>query len=294
LLISTIGTGPWQIALVVVLAMSTAILLDGGAVITMRSANSAVLVATLYIPAHSKGASRMIDALIGGLVALAIAVVLPANPLNLLRPQAGRVLECIANARRAAAEAIRERDAYLAAEVLKQTQDSPSFLDDFKTALKAAEEIAAISPIRWNCRSQLKRYVRLAQPIEDALRNTKVLIRRTVAALLHDEKLSGGVHHAIAKLADAVDLLSIELAQGRDPAAARNDMRNVAASAGLDLIGDGGLSSRVVLAQLRSITVDLLQATGIARDQALAALQGEQLEEQAIAIVQLQTTGAKQ
>src|SRR5713101_3152228 len=62
LLISTIGTGPWQIALVVVLAMSTAILLDGGSVITMQSANSAVLVATLYIPAvasqnlvHAKG-----------------------------------------------------------------------------------------------------------------------------------------------------------------------------------------------------------------------------------------------
>src|SRR2546425_12552879 len=43
LLISAIGTGPWQIALVVALAMSVAVLLDGGAVITVQSAVSAIL-----------------------------------------------------------------------------------------------------------------------------------------------------------------------------------------------------------------------------------------------------------
>src|SRR5204863_7585240 len=49
LLISAIGTGPWQIALVVALAMSAAVLLDGGAVITVQSAVSAILMVTLYL-----------------------------------------------------------------------------------------------------------------------------------------------------------------------------------------------------------------------------------------------------
>jgi hypothetical protein len=49
-LISAIGTGPWQIALVVALAMSIAVLLDGGAVITVQSAVSAILMVTLYLP----------------------------------------------------------------------------------------------------------------------------------------------------------------------------------------------------------------------------------------------------
>jgi uncharacterized membrane protein YgaE (UPF0421/DUF939 family) len=45
-LISAIGAGPWQIALVVALAMSVAVVLDGRAVITVQSAISAVLMAT--------------------------------------------------------------------------------------------------------------------------------------------------------------------------------------------------------------------------------------------------------
>jgi uncharacterized membrane protein YgaE (UPF0421/DUF939 family) len=40
LLISRIGTGPWQIALVVALAMSVAVLLDCGAVTTVQAAVS--------------------------------------------------------------------------------------------------------------------------------------------------------------------------------------------------------------------------------------------------------------
>jgi uncharacterized membrane protein YgaE (UPF0421/DUF939 family) len=124
------------------------------------------------------------------------------------------------------AQAIKERDAEHAAEVLRQTRDTQNLVADFKTALKTAEEIAAISPIRWHCRSQLERYAALVQPIDDALRNTKVLIRRAVAALRHNEKLSDEVHQAVAKLADAVDLISFELAQGKDPVAARSDMRN--------------------------------------------------------------------
>jgi len=47
LLISAIGTGPWQIAIVVALAGSVAVLLDGRAVINVQAAVSAILVATI-------------------------------------------------------------------------------------------------------------------------------------------------------------------------------------------------------------------------------------------------------
>lgn len=47
LLLSVIGTGPWQLALVVALAMSVAVLLDGGPVIASQAAISAILVASI-------------------------------------------------------------------------------------------------------------------------------------------------------------------------------------------------------------------------------------------------------
>jgi uncharacterized membrane protein YgaE (UPF0421/DUF939 family) len=66
LLISRIGTGPWQIALVVALAMSVAVLLDCGAVGTVQAAVSAILVSTLYVPGDAAGINRVVDGLIGG------------------------------------------------------------------------------------------------------------------------------------------------------------------------------------------------------------------------------------
>ena len=78
-LISAIGTGPWQIALVVALAMSVAVLLDGGAVITGQAAVSAILVATLYLPGDTSGISRLVDGLIGGATGLLVVGVFPRS-----------------------------------------------------------------------------------------------------------------------------------------------------------------------------------------------------------------------
>src|SRR3989441_10156370 len=79
LLISAIGTGPWQIALVVALAMSVAVLLDGGAVITVQSAVSAILIVTLYLPGDTSGLNRLVDGLIGGVTGLVVVGVFPRS-----------------------------------------------------------------------------------------------------------------------------------------------------------------------------------------------------------------------
>lgn len=268
LLISSIGRGPWQIALLAALALSAAILLDGGQVIKTQSAVSAVLVAT----GQTSGVSRMVDALIGCVLGLAVAALIPANPLTLIHRQADRVLRELAKVLRGIAKAIKEGDVGQAVEVLRQALDTHRFIDDFRAALQTAEVIATIAPLRWRCRPQLARYRKLAASSEDALRNTTVLIRRAAAALRHGDALPSTVSDAIARVAGAVDLLSAELVEGRDPVGARSDLRLAAAS---ELIGEGGLSATVVLGQLRSTTIDLLQATGLTMDEALAALPSE-------------------
>src|SRR5262245_47569237 len=75
LLISAIGTGPWQIAVVVALATSVAVLLDGRAVINVQAAVSAILVATLYVPGETSGIDRLFDGLIGAAIGLVIVAV---------------------------------------------------------------------------------------------------------------------------------------------------------------------------------------------------------------------------
>ncbi|MEU4806772.1 FUSC family protein [Actinosynnema sp. NPDC023587] len=271
-LISLIGSGPWQIALVVALAMSTAVLLDGGAVIALQSGSSAVLVATLLPPSAGGGLDRMVDALVGGLVGLAVTALLPANPLTVAHRQAKVVFGELTAALRGVATAVAERDAVRAAGVLARLRSSQEAVDDFTSALRAGGEIATIAPIRWRRRNELARYRATAAPVDYALRNTRVLARRALAALRDGERMPEVLPEVLRRYSDALDLLRVELARGDEPVQARATVRDAVAAATTHQLGGDGFSTRVVLAQVRSVAVDLLQATGLTRAEAAGSL----------------------
>ena len=81
-LVSVIGAGPLQIGVMVALAMAVAVLLGGGELLTAESAVSAILIVSLD-PGASDGftVSRILEGLIGGGVALAVAIAaVPGRP----------------------------------------------------------------------------------------------------------------------------------------------------------------------------------------------------------------------
>lgn len=271
-LIGWIGSGPWQIALVVALAMSTAVLLDGGTVIALQAGSSAVLVATLLPPSAGGGFDRMIDALTGGLVGLAVAALIPANPVTVAQRQLKVLTNTLSGALRNIALALEEKDAVKAAGVLAELRTSQTTIDDYKSALQTGSEIAKIAPIRWRSKDELSRYQTAAGPVDYAIRNTRVLARRTMAALKADERIPDGVPDVLKEYADAVDCLRGELEKGNEPKATREAVRDAARSLTARRLGGDGFSSKVVLAQIRSVAVDLLQATGVSRSEAMEAL----------------------
>ncbi|GGM47186.1 hypothetical protein GCM10012275_17820 [Longimycelium tulufanense] len=272
MLISQIGSGPWQIFLVVALAMGTAVLLDGGSVIALQAGSSAVLVATLLPPHESGGLDRMVDALIGGFIGLAVTALLPANPLTVAHRYGRLVISELAAALRGAAEAAVEGDTGHAAAALSRARGSQRLLEDFRAALETGSEIATIAPIRWRRRGELERYQAAAVPLDYAMRNTRVLVRRTLAALRDGEPVPAGLPGVLRTLAEAAESLRDELAAGKEPVQARRVALQAAKAATGELAAGTGFSMRVVVAQLRSIVVDLLQATGVSRDDAVSAL----------------------
>lgn len=271
-LISWIGSGPWQIALVVGLAMSAAVVLDGGSVIALQAGSSAVLVATLLPPSAGGGFDRMIDALTGGLVGLAVAALLPANPVTVAQRQLKALTNTLSGALRNLAEALTEKDSVKAAGVLAELRTSQATIDAYKSALQTGAEIARIAPIRWRSKDELSRYQVAAGPVDYAIRNTRVLARRSMAALKADERIPDGVPDVLKDYADAVDCLKGELEKGRTPKDTREAVRNAARHLTARRLGGDGFSSKVVLAQIRSVAVDLLQATGLSRSEAMEAL----------------------
>jgi uncharacterized membrane protein YgaE (UPF0421/DUF939 family) len=268
LLISQIGTGPWQLGLVLALAMTIAVLFGGGPLVTLQAGSSAILVATLLPPGGTAGLDRMLDALIGGLLGIAAIALLPGDPPELARKRGRTLLAELAAALTAAAAAITERDREIAQRALRRARSQRAG-DDYRDAIRAAQEIAAISPIRRRQRHRIARYAAAAEPIDLALRNSRVLLRRTRSALTDDETFPPTLPEALRRLADAATAFANVLGgDGADLTDVREKIRAAATAVAADGLDHTGFSARVVTAQLRSIAVDLLQATGLDHEKA--------------------------
>lgn len=275
LLIASIGSGGWQIALVVALAMGTAMWLDSAPLIATQAGSSAVLVATLLPPGGTGGFDRCLDALVGGGIGVLVIALTPADPVapvrtavNVLLAELGAILRQIS-----AATVVGDLDA--AEQVLERARSAQPLLDRLGDAIRGAQEITGLTPLRRSRRRQLLRYTTAADHLDYALRNTRILARRAHVALRDDEALSPSLPALLSTLADGVDDMRRNLAAGHDPAEARAALLVAARSISTAESQDQGFSGRVMLAQLRSATVDLLRASGMDRDHARCALQHE-------------------
>jgi uncharacterized membrane protein YgaE (UPF0421/DUF939 family) len=269
LLIAVIGSGAWQISLVVALAMSMAVLIDSGPVIVAQAGASAVLVATLLPGA---GLPRALDALVGAVIGLMVAALLPADPLSPARRTIHVLLAELAATLGAVAAALRAHDDAALLAALSRVRETQPQVDELRSAIRAGEEITSMAPLRRPRRAELQRLDGAAVGADYALRNTRVLARRALAALRSGERLPPVLPDRLDELARAIRSLAGKLGSGLDPAGARAVLIGIAAGLGEPLLAGTGFSGRVVVAQLRSVLLDLLQATGMPRADAISTL----------------------
>jgi uncharacterized membrane protein YgaE (UPF0421/DUF939 family) len=263
-LIYFIGTGPWQIGLSVAFAILAAVFLGGSPTIIGQAASSAVLVATLAPPQGGVYYSRFVDALTGGVVGvLVIALLLQVNPLTRIGRAAGPTFQCLGEGLLACADALRSRSLEDAEEALDALRRSESSVAAFRDALADARETATLAPARWRARVPLAQYVDAEPHLDHAVRNARVLARRTVAAVRDGEEPPAELLAALQGEAEAVAALGRELAAGTEPARTRELALAAVALAGAAYRRGLGFSSDVVVAQVRTIGTDLLLATGL-------------------------------
>jgi uncharacterized membrane protein YgaE (UPF0421/DUF939 family) len=264
LLLQVIGTGTWQIAVLVTLGMTLGLALNGGALFVTQSAVQGIVVMTLVAtPGYSL--TRWEDALVGGLVALVAASVVPRAPLRRPREQAALVVRRIAQLLREGADSAGQGDVERSMDVLADARGTDALLAELRGAASEGLSVVASSPFRRRHGADVRRMVELVEPLDRAMRNTRVLVRRMAVSAYHHEPLPRAYVLLCRDLADAVEELADELCDdlGHDPAtdALASLLRVGAASAQVQRVAD--LSAEVVLAQIRSIIVDLLQITGM-------------------------------
>lgn len=267
-----IGRGPLQLAVVVLLAMAVAVFLGSGQVLANQAAVSAVLVATVS-QSNELDASRFVDALVGGAVGLLVhALVLPADPIKMVRREADPALDELALTLEHVAEAIEKRDHELAERALVRARGLDALEARFAEAVSVSRETARFAPSRRRARGRIDFYAQAAAQVDLAIRNVRVLARAAVRGVRLDENMPPEVAVAVRELAEAVRAMraAIEdpsLAEAVRPAALR-----AAGRATLVLESTSNLSVTVVVAQIRSTAVDLLRGSGMSYDEALEAV----------------------
>jgi len=269
ILVYLVGTGAWQLGLVVTVAILLTIFAGASVAIVIQAAATAVLIVTLSPSTEDLEIPRFIDAFLGGGIALLVtAVLLPLNPLRVINRAARPALDLLADQLDATADGLRKRDREATQRALERMRNNKEELATLSEAIEGAKETSTLSPARWHRRSELTHYAEAADPIDRAMRNTGTLIRRSVTLIEDDEPVPEPMPDGIQHLAEAVRLLKHEFASGQEPQKARERSLRAVSEAGRAYGAGVGFSGSVVIAQIRTTASDLLVASGIEQDEA--------------------------
>jgi uncharacterized membrane protein YgaE (UPF0421/DUF939 family) len=271
LLVAGIGTGTWQVGVVTGLAMLAATLVGGGTLLASQAGASAVLVATLQ-PPEGFDFTRSLDALVGSATALVVgALLLPVDPVRLVREGLGPVVDRLAAALNRVADALEHRDDREAERALASVSRIDREYDHLSATLAEAGDAARISLSRRGSLSRLDRYVVAVGELGLAIENTRALARGATRAIALDDSTPPEVPAAINELATAARELTTLLEED-EPAPSRDAALRAVRLANAVLAETANLSAVHIVGQVRLVAVDLLRAGGVPRTEAQRAV----------------------
>jgi uncharacterized membrane protein YgaE (UPF0421/DUF939 family) len=270
LLTIVIGSGWWQLVVVVSLSMTVALFLTSGQTFVTQAAVQSIIILALA-PAPTDALVRWTDAVVGGCVALVAATVVPAAPLRRPREQAAKVVRKISALLRAAGEVMADGVASRGIELLADARSTDVLIRELQGAADEGMAVVSSSPFRVRHRGTVRQMADLVEPLDRALRSTRVLVRQTAVAAYRDRHVPTSYSLLALDLADATDMVAEELMADRMPVAARDALVQVGEATGLVERAEE-MTAEAVLAQLRSVVVDLLLLTGMTQAESTDAL----------------------
>lgn len=274
LLMMLIGTGPVQIAVVVGLAMAMALFLGGGAGFVTEAGVSAILVITLDPSTAGPTPDRFLDALVGCCVALAVHLGSPVDTKRMVENAARPVLGNLAFALEETADALGDGDREKAEHALCVARGLDEEVDGLKDILAAGYEDARLSPRARKALRYLGFYAAAADGIDLAVRNTRVLARSAVSAVRGGDPAPEDLTEAVRDLARSAEALAVQLEEPSRATGTGFFALEAAGKATTALGERNDLETNMLVGQVRSTAVDLLQASGMDPETATSALDG--------------------
>ncbi|HWT95216.1 MAG TPA: FUSC family protein [Solirubrobacteraceae bacterium] len=268
-LVQLIGSGPLQLTLIVLLASTLAVLAGGSALAVSQTAVSAAFVVVLEQP-DGFNFARTGQAAVGVACAMLMSfVLLPIDPLRLVRAAAAPLLDELAATLHDIAAALESGDHDAALEALRRARRSDPLARDFAEAISAGRETAIGALPRRRALRVVDVYTEAAAHLDLAARNVRVLGRATLRAIEIGDHVPPGAAESVVELSKSARALHDWL---DDPEAVEHARRHAVAAARIAnevLELTANLSISVIVGTVRSAAVDFLRGTGMSRDEAL-------------------------
>lgn len=270
LVVHVIGSGVWQLALVLLVAALLGRFLDRGPMLTTQAGVQAIVIVGLPQTTGTP-IGRWVDALIGGGVALAFALLTPTDPRRHPRTLAQAAVQELATVLHRLTRGLRTATLDDVEAALLMGRASQPALDQWRESARSAAELVRLAPAHRRHRGELDRLVGESVLLDRAMRNARVLARRAMAAV-DDGHVAPGLADAVASAARAADDLALAVGSGQDARAARDRLLDLAGTLDPYALAPDDWQAQSLVLLVRSLVVDLLEAAGASPGDARAAL----------------------
>src|SRR5215211_3136511 len=273
LLLHATGRGVVALVLAVTIAMAAAVVLNAGQVMLTEAAVSAALVATVAPTTQGFPPTRLLDALVGGGVALVFSQLLfPLDPVRLVRQAAEVVLDKLAETLEQVADALEDRDLETAELAMTQARRTGDAWARFDQALDVGRETARFAPRRRNARGRMTDYEDVGLPLELTVRDVHVLARGAVRALMIGDEVPDDVIAAVRDLSCAFERVADRMGDGERADRARAFALRATRLATEAVPAQENISVSVLAGYTQATAADLLRTLGLEREPAHEAV----------------------
>ena len=168
----------------------------------------------------------------------------------------------IAELLRSSADRLGDGDVDKALAVLRDARSTDALIAELRAASSEGLSVVSSSPFRRRHGEHQRQLAELVEPLDVALRNTRVVVRRVAVACYRREPVPASYASLMRDLADLSDRVAHELVANRMAEAVIDDLIALGrATAQVEHSDD--LSAEVILAQVRSIVADMLALCGM-------------------------------
>lgn len=267
----TIGRGPWQLLVVLLVVMAMARFVHRSPSFAVSATVQAALVSLIPV-ASGHEYERLIDAVVGGVVAILATALVPRDARRHARADARALFAALDRATTEMADALRQGDPDAGLHALEELRRTQGLIDDWGASLETARAVAAVSPFLRSHRADVEAQVELRDRVDLVARNLRVLARRVWSV-----SSDGRAREALADVVSLIQSSVAELGLSLDrPELRRQSTQTcILAAVKLDpaeLVPYGTVGEVMIVMQARPLVVDLLIATGLSPEAARAAL----------------------